>query len=310
MVGDYGWLAAAAVAAFVLSFVVYSRSLRRQREEFIASRDKAEAKSYAELRKDYKEAIRALERSSDWRGTVVIDIIHDISDSIAGRDRLPSRISYDQAFDIAERIRSAKGHPIAVVLHTLGGYAFPSEMIAQALKNYKGKKATYIPYVAMSGGTAIALATDTIFMGPDAALGPIDAQYHGFPAEAYSRLMREKPKEKIDDTTLLISYMVEQRERDARERALDLVNHNHIDKTDRKKLISALMDGTLHHGSRISRDMAEKLGVKVVKACPKEVYTLVDSRLRMLNKVEERAAEEHRLIGQNAQSQPDNPPLH
>lgn len=311
MVGNLAWLAAAAAGAFVLALVIYSRSMRREREAFIAGREKAESKSYGELRKDYKEAIRALERSSDWRGTVVIDIIHDISDSVAGRDRLPSRISYDQAFDIAERIRSAKGHPIAVVLHTLGGYAFPSEMIAQALKNYKGRTNAYIPYVAMSGGTAIALATDTIFMGPDAALGPIDAQYHGFPAEAYSRLMREKPKEKIDDTTLLISYMVEQRERDARERALELINHNHIDRTDRKKLISALMDGTLHHGARISRDAAEKLGVKVVKTCPKEVYTLVDSRLRMLNKVEERAAEEHGLLGQNAATAtPDNPPLH
>lgn len=297
MVGNLAWLAAAAAGAFVLALVIYSRSMRREREAFIAGREKAESKSYGELRKDYKEAIRALERSSDWRGTVVIDIIHDISDSVAGRDHLPSRISYDQAFDIAERIRSAKGHPIAVVLHTLGGYAFPSEMIAQALKNYKGRTNAYIPYVAMSGGTAIALATDEIYMGPDAALGPIDAQYHGFPAEAYKRLIKDKPAEKIDDATLLISYMVEQRDKDARERALALIHKNH--KQDEKKLMEALMDGKFHHGSRISRDDAETLGIRVKKACPASIYTLVDSRLRMLNKVEERAAEEHGLLPQS-----------
>jgi ClpP class serine protease len=295
----YAGLAAIGAIAIVLSFILYERSMRRVREEMIANREKLEAKSYGELFKDYKKAVLALER--DWRGTVVIDIIHDITDKWSGRDKLPVRISYEQAFEVAERIRTAKGHPIAIILHTLGGYAFPSEMIAQALKNYSGRKIAYVPYVAMSGGTAIALATDEIHMGTGAALGPIDAQYHGFPAEAYSRLIKEKSIDRIDDATLLISYMVEQREKDARERAFELMNPRHIkDKNDRMKVVNALMDEALHHGSRISADAAKKLGIEVVKGCPKEVYTLVDSRLRMLKKVEEKAAEDDTLLGQSA----------
>jgi ClpP class serine protease len=297
--GEYAGLAAIGAVAIILSIVLYQRSMRRQRDDMIASREKLEAKSYSELLKDYKKAALSIER--DWRGTVVIDIIHDITDKWAGRDKLPVRISYEQAFEIAERIRSAKGHPIAVILHTLGGYAFPSEMIAQALKNYKGRKTAYVPYVAMSGGTAIALATDEIHMGPDAALGPIDAQYHGFPADAYARLIKEKSKDQIEDSTLLISYMVEQREKDARDRAFELMNPRHIkDKNDPKKVISALMDESTHHGSRISADAAKKLGIEVVKGCPKEVYTLVDSRLRMLKKVEEKAVTEDDLLSQSA----------
>ncbi len=297
--GGYAGLAVIGAIAIILAIALYGRFMRRSREDMIADREKLEAKSYGELLKDYKNAVRAIER--DWRGTVVIDIVHDITDKWAGRDKLPVRISYEQAFEVAERIRSAKRRPIAVILHTLGGYAFPSEMIAQALKHYPGRKTAYVPYVAMSGGTAIALATDEIHMGPDAALGPIDAQYHGFPADAYARLIKEKSKDRIDDSTLLISYMVEQREKDARDRAVELMNPRHIkDKHDPKKVVNALMDESLHHGSRISADAARKLGIEVVKGCPKEVYALVDSRLRMLKKVEEKAAEEDSLLGQSA----------
>ncbi len=297
--GEYAGLAAIIAGALILSVVLYNRQARQKRDEFIANLEKLESKSYDDLRKDYKKAVRAIENS--WRGTVVIDVIHDISESLTGRDKLPVRISYEQAFEIAERIRAAKGHSIAVILHTLGGYAFPSEMIALALKNFKGRKTAYVPYVAMSGGTAIALATDEIYMGPDAALGPIDAQYHGFPADAYARLIKEKSKDRIDDSTLLISYIVEQREKDARDRAFELMNPRHIkDKNDPKKVINALMDESKHHGSRISADAAEKLGIRVARNCPKEVYTLVDLRLRMLKKVEEKAAEERGLLDQSA----------
>jgi ClpP class serine protease len=296
--GEFAWLAAAGAVVLAISLFLYDRLSRRDIEERIARRESLDAKSYSELLNDFKDALRNMERRS---GAVVIDIIHDISDRWTGRDRLPSRLSYEQAFEVAERIRSAKRRPIALILHTLGGYAFPSEMIAQALKNYPGRKTAYVPYVAMSGGTAIALATDEIHMGPDAALGPIDSQYHGFPAEAYTRLMQEKAKDHIDDATLLISYMVEQHERDARERAHELINPRHLkDRRDPKKLVNALMDGTLHHGARISAEEAKKLGMEVVKSCPPEVYAVVDTRLRMLKKVDEKTAGNEPLLGQNA----------
>ncbi len=46
-------------------------------------------------------------------------------------------------------------------------------MIANAIKLHPAGKDSYVPYVAMSGGTVIALATDKIHMGKDAFLGPI-----------------------------------------------------------------------------------------------------------------------------------------
>jgi len=292
--GEYTWLAAGAAALAILAYIWNARTQRLGLESMLADREKLEARSYTDLSRDYKDAVRELEKN--LRGAVVIPIIHDITDKWTGRDQLPIRISYEQAFEVAERIRSAGKRPIVVILHTLGGYAFPSEMIAQALKNYKGRKSAYVPYVAMSGGTAIALATDEVHMGPDAALGPIDAQYHGFPAEAYARLIREKSKDNIDDATLLVSYLVEQREKDARDRAAQLVNPKH---TEPRKIVDALMDGSMHHGSRISRDGAEKLGIRVVKGCPKEIYKIVDTRLRMLKKVEDKAADDD-LLGQHA----------
>lgn len=282
------------VAAF-LALLVAMRFVRarmsEERDNSLLEREKLESKTYAALASDYKEAKRKLERYS-LRGVRVIPIIHDISDGFVGRDGLPKRISFEEAFEVVEQIRSAKNAPIAIVLHTMGGYTFPTEMIADALKAHKGSKKAYVPYVAMSGGTVIALATEEVVMGKGAALGPIDTQYFGpWPADAFKRLIAEKPKDKISDEVLMASYVVEKYEQTARDRACKLLHPNHQRKLSACKVTDTLISGGLSHGERITAKEAADLGIAISDHCPPEVYQLVDRRLRMLKKVDEKKAE-------------------
>ena len=176
------------------------------------------------------------------------------------------------------QIRAAGAEPIAIVIHTIGGYSMPTDMIAKALRQHHGKKIALVPYTAMSGGTVIALAADEISMGAAAALGPIDTQYWGWPSSAFDYLKKTKNPDRIDDVHLMMSHLVDKNEASALERAKQRISPRHAE-----TVAAELVSGERHHGETISADEARSIGVNVaMKECPKDAFTLVDAKLRML----------------------------
>jgi ClpP class serine protease len=279
-----GWLIALALVVLIGVVAAMARIavLRMARRKHRVHFEKARSRSYAESSAAYKEALEKL--SSQWD---VIEIIHDWSEFNLGPAGLPEYITFEQAFNIVRQIRAAKDHPIAMVIHTMGGYSVPSDMIAKALSQHKGKKVAFVPYMAMSGGTVIALAADEISMGSAAALGAIDTQYAGWPASAFAFLKASKNIDYISDAYLMMVHISEQFERDAVSRAQKLVNPAHD-----AKVASELIMGGRPHGETISVAEARELGVNVAKKeCPGEFYALVDARLSMVAKEREKVFE-------------------
>lgn len=276
---------------------------RAKSAKLYEDREKLATKTYDEFAEEYRKVRAKL--SGKYHEIEVVEILQDISDYSAGRDHLDQRITNDVALAILEQISAAKDKELAVVLHTLGGYAFPSEMIADAIRSHPKRTRVYIPYVAMSGGTIIALAADEIYMSKSASLGPIDAQFGAFPADAYIRLVQDKPPQFIHDATLLTSYVAEKYESGARERAADLLNRKYgfdpkkkprpkrkgwfskptMPKPDREKMLKVVdhfLSKELYHGAKISAEKAKGFGVTISGDCSKDVYALVNARLRML----------------------------
>lgn len=67
-----------------------------------------------------------------------------------------------------------------LILHTPGGQIAAAESLVCYLKALFGKDIrTFIPQMAMSAGTMIALSTKEIVMGKQSNLGPIDPQFGG-----------------------------------------------------------------------------------------------------------------------------------
>lgn len=67
-----------------------------------------------------------------------------------------------------------------LILHTPGGQIAAAESLVSYLKAMFGKDIrTFIPQMAMSAGTMIALSTKQIVMGKQSNLGPIDPQFGG-----------------------------------------------------------------------------------------------------------------------------------
>lgn len=81
----------------------------------------------------------------------------------------------DEVFARMERIR---GDEVTLVLHTPGGCVASCVMIADALRQFR-RSTAIVPYIALSGGTLIALAADRIAMGRRAALSAVDPVVHG-----------------------------------------------------------------------------------------------------------------------------------
>ena len=67
-----------------------------------------------------------------------------------------------------------------LILHTPGGRLSAAESIVHYLKELFGRDIrTFVPQIAMSAGTMIALSTKEIVMGKQSNLGPIDPQFGG-----------------------------------------------------------------------------------------------------------------------------------
>lgn len=76
------------------------------------------------------------------------------------------------------RLDKTKG--LDLILHTPGGNTAATESIVHYLKSIFGNNIrVFVPQIAMSGGTMIALAAKEIVMGKQSNIGPIDPQFGG-----------------------------------------------------------------------------------------------------------------------------------
>lgn len=79
-----------------------------------------------------------------------------------------------------------------LLLHTPGGDMAATESIIDYLhRMFDGNIETFIPQIAMSGGTMIACSTKNIIMGKQSNIGPIDPQFGGIPAHGVVKEFEE-----------------------------------------------------------------------------------------------------------------------
>ena len=215
--------------------------------------------------------------------TKTIAIIHDFGHPYNHHTDEREYLCEREAFEVLAQIRSVgKDTPIDIILHTPGGSAFASELIAAALKDRPNTTA-YVPYCAMSAGTIIALSTEKVVMGRHACLGPIDLQFGYFAADSFPRLLKEKPIQNVEDVTVLLSYLAEKELKTSKQNACGLLNKKHFGNDDACQLTNFLVSGDLPHGEQINPARAKQLGVNVVgDDCPDAVYRMVEARLELL----------------------------
>lgn len=164
--------------------------------------------------------------------------------------------------------------PLDLVLHTPGGLVVASLQIARALKLHKAKTTVFVPHLAMSGGTLIALAADEIVMCPHAVLGPVDPQINGFPAASIIRAAEDKPIAEVDDQTLMLADVGRKAVAQIRAAVSELLQE-HLPKEQADQIADRLSRGEWTHDYPIAPTEAQSLGLKVSTDLPGNVLELM-----------------------------------
>jgi len=228
----------------------------------------------------YRARRRELTRLAKRRGANVITLIH--REEIISFLGIPiSRyIDIDDSEEVLRAIRlTPKDTPLDIILHTPGGIALAATQIAFALKGHPGRKTVTIPHYAMSGGTLIALAADTIMMDPNAVLGPVDPQLGDqqrlYPASSILKVVEQKKIDEIEDRTLILAEESRKAIRQIEDTVRKLIGDKYPEEKT-EEIVEALVSGKYTHDFPITADEACRLLGDCIEAeLPKEVYSLM-----------------------------------
>ncbi|NWG92936.1 MAG: hypothetical protein HXY21_10600 [Parvularculaceae bacterium] len=164
--------------------------------------------------------------------------------------------------------------PLDIILHTPGGLALAALQIARALKGHRGQTTVFVPHYAMSGGTLIALAADSIVLSPHAVLGPIDPQINGTPAAAIIEAVERKPVAEVEDKTLVLES-VSRRAIGQLQAAICELLSEHFDADARKRISELLTSGRWTHDYGITAAEARDMGLRISTDLPPLIYDLM-----------------------------------
>lgn len=164
--------------------------------------------------------------------------------------------------------------PIDLILHTPGGLVVASLQIARAVNGHRGKVTVFVPHLAMSGGTLLALAADEIVMCEHAMLGPIDPQLNGLPAASIIKAVEQKPVAEVDDQTLILADIGRKAIRQIEAEATELLT-DPLPRERAAEVARTLSEGRWTHDYPISARAARELGLPVGTDMPREIIELM-----------------------------------
>jgi ClpP class serine protease len=167
-----------------------------------------------------------------------------------------------------------KTTPIDLIIHTPGGLVLASLQIANALKQHKARITVYVPHMAMSGGTLIALAADEIVMCDHSVLGPIDPQIGKYPAASLLKVVKDKPIAEIDDETLILADMGAKATEQVHKSCAELLA-DRLSPQEAEQLAKTLTNGQWTHDYPITALEAKKLGLPINTDMPETVLDLM-----------------------------------
>lgn len=216
--------------------------------------------------------IRSIEKS---RGSRVITLIDRRRFGLFGL-AVQDYIDIEDAEEILRAISlTPASMPIDLVVHTPGGVELAVEQVVNALISHPAKVTVFVPHLAMSGGTMLAIAADEIVMSRQAFLGRLDPQILGLPAVSISRINERKPVKNIDDQTIALIDISEKAIEQTRWFVEDILRKKEYPKTDISRLVSILTEGKATHDEPITFDEAQKMGLRVQGGMPQMIYDLL-----------------------------------
>jgi ClpP class serine protease len=220
--------------------------------------------------------LRVIQKLERQRRSRVITLIHRQETLSFLGIPFTRYIDIDDSEEVLRAIRlTPTDMPIDLIVHTPGGLVLAAEQIAHGLIRHKAKVTVFVPHYAMSGGTLIALAADEIVMDPNAVLGPVDPQIGEYPAAAIMQTVDTKPRERVDDRTLILAYIARQALGQVRHTVEEILQANGMPTERAEELARLLSSGTWTHDYPLTCEELRLLGLIVSDAMPEDAYALM-----------------------------------
>lgn len=222
----------------------------------------------------------------------IIDIVHKIDQGSAISSLLSSTdtcITIKTHMDFVKTYEKMdKDKDIHVLIHTVGGALSSAEAICNCIANHKGKGKViaYIPYYAYSGGCAIMLACDKVFMHRNAIIGPCDAQKpvgklstHSIKAIIDTVEYKKDKDQKIDEEWYANSVDAESCKTRQKGFVDNLVKRGTLHEQLAEKIYDEFFSGKYNHDKIFSAQEAKELGlnVEIVDSMPAVLKDIVES---------------------------------
>ena len=207
----------------------------------------------------------------------------------------------EEATDIIGEVHKLeKRQPVDLILHTHGGTVPATLRVADALTG-RAKTAAFVPFYSQSAGTLIALATQKIFLGKGASLGPLDMQSYGVRARDIVQTAEELGDNESEELRLAA--------KDAARALKEEVNRVCTRINPRHKgwfglagctLAENLTLGESPHWEPIRYREAKRLGINVSKKLPDLLYGCVTRRRAQLRQLQRARFSEIRIVAAEA----------
>ncbi len=186
--------------------------------------------------------------------------------------------------DCCRSLDRSKG--LDIILHTPGGDIAATESIIDYLYSlYRGDIRAFVPQMAMSSGTLLAVSCKEIWMGRQSSIGPVDPQFGNIPAlgiieefeMAYAEIRQDPGKfqvwlpilQKIGPTDIIRAKRAVEWSQEILVNSLTRVMFKDMEESERSKKIDAVIEllgqqkTSKSHNRHINADKARLSGLVV-----------------------------------------------
>lgn len=284
------WGIVVGIATPVIAGLAYLIRLVSERSERANPKLFRYRNAHDRLRRSKKKFLRATRRV-EQANSIVLDLIGTMPSLAEDRIR-PNKLllDYPSAIEAVDALTTASPRTkIIIVLHGYVGCGGQTELLLRAIASHRKKSAisnprrepqivAYVPYLALNGGTLIALACDKVVLQQHALLSSVYDDTDEIPRPELESLVESKGTLATNDDLVVRAASSHRRHLRLMQLARGFINPAHRRPSEDRNTLADALTG-MEEGRVLSPKEAHDLGINVSAKLPSAVVDFARARI-------------------------------